>query len=81
MSGKGSTGGQRSGRTGSTSSAPKAPKREYELVSPTTPEGQVTIGNIRSLLQEAIQPLVTDIADLKQKLDDIGAAEKKSEIT
>ena len=59
------------GRGGSTIGAPKALKRDYQLVSPTTPEGQVTLCNIRALLKEAIEPLADDLEQVKQKLDAI----------
>ena len=67
--GKGATGGLKTGRGGSTTGAPKALKMDYQLVSPTTPEGQVTLCNIRVLLKEAIEPLADDLEQVKQKLD------------
>ena len=69
--GKGASGGSKTGRGGSTIGAPKALKRDYQLVSPTTPEGQVTLCNIRALLKEAIEPLADDLEQVKQKLDAI----------
>ena len=71
ITGKGVTKGLKTDRAGSTTVAPKALERDYQLVLPTTPEGQVTLCNIRALLKEAIEKLVDYLEQVKQSLDAI----------
>ena len=79
------TSGKGSGKGHSTSTASnKHQKRDFELVSPASPDSPVTMAGIRELLQEELQPIVTEMDNLKKalentstKLDEIEGLGKK----
>ena len=52
-------------------------KRDYQLVSPTTPEGQVTLSSMRSLLHEALDPLTIELEQVKEKLSEVTIVKQK----
>ena len=71
-------------RSSSQPNVSKALKRDFNLVSPTSPENQITLSNFRSLLQEAIGPVTADLNQMKvslqfasNKLNEIKALSKK----
>ena len=47
-------------------SCAKSLKRDFELVSPTSPETPVTMSNIRALFVELLVPISTDLEDVKK---------------
>ena len=56
----------------------KSLKRDFDLVSPTSPENIVTLSAMRALLKETMAPVIADLDDLKasaqfttEKLDEI----------
>ena len=60
--------GVRGGRKGSVPDSSKVMKRDYSLVSPTSPESTVTLTNIKMLLQEALEPVTEDLNQLKKSV-------------
>ena len=61
--------GVRGGKKGSVSNSSKVMKRDYSLVSPTSPESTVTLTNIKMLLQEALEPITEDLNQLKKSVE------------
>ena len=47
-------------------SCAKSLKRDFELVSPMSPETPVTMSNIRALFVELLVPISTDLEDVKK---------------
>ena len=46
----------------------KSMKRDFELVSPTSPEIQLNLTGIRQLLKEELEPITDDINKIKESL-------------
>ena len=67
-------------RGGRKSSVPdaKLKKREYSFVSPTSPEGPVSLASIRLLLKEALEPINIELGQLHQTLE--SASEQLKEV-
>ena len=59
----------RGGRSGSAPADSKQAKREYALVSPTTPESPATLRGIVNLLKDELQPLRADIEGVRDTLN------------
>ena len=57
----------RGGRKDSASS--KIMKRDFGLVSPASPENQVTLSNIRILFKEELEPVTADLETLKESVE------------
>ena len=54
--------------SGSGKGAPATKKRDFEEVSPTTPEGQVTMANIRNMFVEHLDPIQSDLDNMKKSI-------------
>ena len=72
MPGNSSLFGARGGKGDiNTTSTAKSQKRDYDLVSPPSPEGQLTLTNMRALLKEAMDPIYIELDAVKCKLEQV----------
>ena len=65
-------------RGDSTPGASKSLKRDFELVSPESPEGYITSASMRNMLKEHLQPISKELTELKKSVN--SNAEKIDEI-
>ena len=81
---KGNTKKTANSGAGSTPNISKSLKRDFDLVSPDSPEGYIISAELRKILKESLQSITDELADVKaslnytsEKLDEIMALKKK----
>ena len=72
---KGVSSNPKGGKRDNAGTSTKTLKCDFELVSPPSPEGQVTLTRIRALLKEHLQPIHAELDELKTSVQ---SATKKS---
>ena len=66
---KGNTKKTANSGAGSTPNISKSLKRDFDLVSPDSPEGYIISAELRKILKESLQPITDELADVKASLN------------